>query len=490
MAYRCVRGEKIKDFTYPGSWWLPHSQRQVTGDLIFSNEIGLRLELDDSFAEGGSFLKLGDNRRTAYPIVLGITKDAELITLCDCDEDNVSTAFKNISEGGFVYSTAEYDVRAAFIGTHFIDAQQMQVHRAQVQYDYLPDFVRKQGFTPDFKTKDGVLQKYQLTYEYPPKIVATTSRGTISVSYTFHQGGEPLKGLKLRQSTALEIEAEEELTLKELDIQYMRPLQDLISLATNRPNFITNLLVYSKEKVETVMNRIREVPIEVVFQQNYQEERQDSLLPVNKLLFTLEDRSVSERFSEIIERWLTNTDIDELGDVFSLFFSVLYAPDLSREMGFLNIAFAAELYHRKRFSNHVLPKNEHRSRIASVVCRAPGEHRVWLKSALSFSNEPRFRDRIDELVEMTKEVVFPLFSDKDYFVNKVRDTRHYRVHNVARLKKKAAEGEELYWITKTLTYLVQTCLLIELGLTSQDCFELFSKNRDYELTRERAPTYG
>jgi hypothetical protein len=481
----------MKNFKYSGSWWLPHSEKQVTGDLIFSNEAGLRLDLHDSLAEGGSFLDtLRDDRRTAYPVVLGMTEDGKLVTLCDCQETRVSTAFKNIEEGGFLYTTAGYDARAAFIGAHFFETQQMQFHRAEVQYDYLPDFVRKQGFTPDFKMEDGILQKYQLTYEYPPRIVATTSRGIISVSYNFHQHGGPMKELTLWQSTALEIKLEKELTLKKLDIEYIRPLQDLMSLAANRPTSITDLLVYSKEKVETVMNRTSEVPIAVVFQQNYQKERQDSLLPPNKLLFTLEDRSVSERFSEIIERWLTNTDLDELGDVFTLFFSVLYAPDLSQEMGFLNIAFAAELYHRKRFSNEVLPKNKHKARVTSVVDSAPEEHREWVKNALSFSNEPRFRDRIDDLVDMTKEVISPLFSDKDYFVNKVRDTRHYRVHNVSRLKKNAAEGEELYWITKTLSYLVQACLLIELGLTSQDCFELFSKNRDYEFARERAPIYG
>lgn len=481
----------MKDFKYSGSWWLPQSQRQVTGDLLFSNEDGLRLDLDDSLAEGRSFFEsMKDDRRTTYAIVLGMTKNGKLITLCDCEEIGVSTTFKNVGEGSLAYNTARYDARAAFIGIHFVDAQEMHFHRAHVQYDYLPDFVRKQGFTPDFKTKEGILQKYQLTYEYPPKIVATTSRGTVSVSYTFHQEGDPLKGLILRQSTALEIKLEEELTLKELDIQYIRRLQDLISLATNRPNSITDLLVYSNEKVETVMNRTGEIPIEVVFQQKDQEERQESLLPPNKLLFTLRDRSVAERFSEIIERWLTKTDIDELGDVFNLFFSVLYARDLLLEMEFLNIAFAAELYHRKRFSNEVLPKNEHKARITSILNAAPAAHAEWLKRVLNFSNEPFFRSRIDELVEMTKEVVSPLFSDKDYFVNKVKDTRHYRVHNVSSLKKKAATGEELYWITKTLSYLVQACLLIELGLTSQDCVELFSKNRDYQLALERAPTYG
>lgn len=480
----------MKEFNYSGSWWLPDSQAKVTGDLIFSNQDGLRLDLDTPFDEHTFWERAEANKRATYPIVLGLTKDAKLITLCDCEETSDRIAFKTTDEGSFVYNSAGYDARAAFIGAYFTDAREMQFNRAQVQYDYLPDFVRKQGFTIDRAIKKGILQKYALTYEYPPKITANTSKGEVSVSYTFHDGGTPLEGWTLRQSTALEIRLEQELSLKEFDLNYIRPLQDLISLATNRPNPIISLYVYSKNKVETIVNHIREVPIEVVFQQDPYEERQDVLLSPDKLLFSLQDKVVSERFSEIIERWLNNTDIAELGDVFHLFFGVLYDPDLSQEIEFLNIAFAAELYHRKRFSNEVLPKSEYKARVKSIVDSAPEEHREWLKNALSFSNEPLFRDRIDQLVEITKDVVSPLFSDKDYFVNKVKDTRHYRVHNDRRLEKKAAKNAELFWITKALSYLVRTCLLMELGLTSQDCFELFSKNREYNLVSELGSKFG
>lgn len=480
----------MKDFKYSGSWWLPHSQKQVTGDLTFSNQDGLRLDLHDFLVEGRSFFENAkDKRLSEFPIVLGMTKDGKLITLCDCVEVSVSMTVKNIGEGSISYSFAAYDAQAALVGAHFTDTQEMRFHRADIQYDYLPDFVRKHGFIINFETKEG--QEYQYTYEYPSRVVATTSRGSVCISYTFHQGGNPLNGLILRQSTALEIRPQKELTLKDMDLQYLKPLQDLISLATNRANSITDLLVYSKEKVETVMNRTLEVPIEVAFQQVQYGQRQENLLPTSKLLFTLKDQVISDRFSEIIDRWLNHTNITaELKDVFYLFFSVLYDPDLSPDMEFLSLAFAAELYHRRRFSNELLPENEHKERKKSIINGAPEEHRRWLKDVLGFSNEPRFKNRVDELVEMTKPVVSPIFSDKDYFVKKVKDTRNYLVHKNPKLKKKAAEGEELYWTTKTLKYLVQTCLLVEVGLTSEDCFMLLSKNKDYKLALERAPTFG
>jgi ApeA N-terminal domain 1/Apea-like HEPN len=466
----------MNEFKCSGTWWLPNSQKQVMGDLTFSNKNGIQLDLHELLDEGRSFPEImTDDQFLEFPIILGRTKDGKLITLCDCAEVSVSV---NLNGGSY----ATYDARVVLINAHFTDTQEMRFHRAQVQYDYLPDFVRKQGFTSDLQTKEGILKEYQLTYKYPPKIVATTSRGEVSVSYTFYRKGNSLKGLILQQSTALEIKPREELTLNDIGLQYLRPLQDLISLATNRANSITDLLVYSREKVETGISGTIDVPIKVAFQQDNCEKRQDSLLPPFKLLFTLNDEVIVDRFSEIVERWLTHTNIAaKLKDVFYLYFSTLYDPDLSLDMKFLSIAFAAELYHRRGVSNEILPNNDHKARIKAIVSGVPQEYRRWLNDALLYSNEPRFRNRVDDLVEMTKPVVAPLFSNKDYFVKKVKDTRNYLVHKSPNLQNKAAEGEELYWLTKTLSYVVQTCLLMEVGLTSEDCFRLFSENREYQL---------
>ena len=448
----------MEDFKYSGSWWLPNTKRQVSGDLTFSSQEGIQLHLLDTIGEYSStFEKIRDESSKEYPIILGMVTDCTLITLCDCQEIGTNVCFKKIgAKESLSYNTARYDAKAAFIGTHFFDLKELRFHRARVRYDYLPDFVRLQGFTNDFATRDGKFERYTCTYELPPKIIANTSKGTISASCSLNKNGEPIvKGLVLRQFTWLEIELKEGLALKELDIRYVQPLQYLISLATDKPNSVTGLFVYSKDRVETVPNNLSmETPIQVVFQQRERKERQDTLLSRSDLIFTLQDQGMSERFGGIIERWLNITHVDELGDVCNLFFSVLYAPDLNLVNQFLNIAFATELYHRKRFRD-----------------------------------KSDFKDRIEEVVEATSEVVSPLFSDRDYFVNKVKDTRHYRVHNAPDLKKKAAKDEELYWMTKLLSYMVQTCLLKELGLSSQECFELFSKNRDYQFALKRAPTW-
>ncbi len=477
----------MDDFKYSGSWYLPNSEKRVSGDLTFSDASGLRLNLDEPFQE-----KMGD-----HLIILGVTEEGKSITLYDCLLTNFRSVATELSDGKMLdYKTEGYEVRVAFIGAQFSDAQEMRFHHAQVQYDYLPDFVQRHGFKTNLQTtKEGIPQRYELTYEFPETTVATTPQATITIGYALEREGDLLNGLVLRQSPLLEIEWGMDLTHKELDSQWIHPLRDLISFATKRPNSVTALRVYCKNKVKTLTNYTTgrnyssEIPIEIFYQQRYHGQRQNYLLSTDKLLFTLQSERISDQLSEVLSNWLDINSADKLADVCNLFFSVLYAPDLYPEMKFLNIAFSAELYHRKRFSNEILPESEHKARVKSIVGSAPAEHREWLNNVLFFSNEPPFRDRIDQLIEETKEVVSPLFSDKDYFVCKVKDTRNYRVHNDPRLETKAAKGEELDWISEVLSFLVQTCLLKELGLSSQECFALFSKNRDYETRRAQAHVF-
>lgn len=74
----------------------------------------------------------------------------------------------------------------------------------------------------------------------------------------------------------------------------------------------------------------------------------------------------------------------------------------------------------------------------------------------------------------------PLVKDHAKFAKKVRDTRNYFTHWNTDLQDKAAQGEELFRITQTLLFMLQSCLLMELGCTPERCAELISKNKKYQ----------
>ena len=476
-----------------GDWWLPHNEeKKVAGKLTFSNQDGVCLNLLGLLEE-----KKSDDLSKSYPIILGVTTDCKMITLCNCRKrgDSISGRVKSDEpeKSWWVYTTAKYSATLILIGAHFTHPNEVQFHKVRVQYTYLPDWVRRDGFKE--KERASRRDTYELTYQHPPPVEAVTPKGTISVQYDFHpNNNDSLRGRVLRQSTWMQVELPDVLTLEEWQRQYIYPLQNFIILATRIPNSVTEMFVYSNQKTDTVTDavgvrkKIIPIPIQVIFKQYLHESREDKLLTPDKMIFTLQD--IETNFGDIIGTWLKISDVDDLGDVCNLFFSAFYSQHLYQELEFLNNVFAAELYHRRRMRNEVLPANEHKSRINSILSATPEEYTEWLQAKLNFSNEPSFEERVNDVVDLAKEVVLPLVSNKDYFVKKVKHTRHYHVHNVPDLKKKAAHGEELYWITDTLSYLVQTCLLLELGLSSQRCFELLSKSKQYKFAMKHASKFG
>ena len=480
----------MKNLECSGDWWLPHNkERKIAGKLTFSNQDGICLDLLGLLEE-----KTGDDLSKSYSIILGVTTDCKMITLCDCRKrgDSISWCVSDEPEKSWSYDTGRYSANLIFIGAHFTDPDEMQFYKARVQYAYLPDWVRRDGFKE--KTRASRSDPYELTYQYPPAVKSVTSKGTISVQYDFHPHYDLLKGGSFRQSTWMQVELPGALTLEEWQRQYIYPLQNFIILATRIPNWVIELFVYSNQKTNTVTDaegvkkKIIPIPIQVVFRQYLHEGREDKLLTSDKMIFSLQD--IETNFDDIMGTWLEISDFDNLGDVCNLFFSVFYSQHLYQELEFLNTVFAAELYHRRRMKNEVLPKNEHNGCVTAILSAIPEEYKDWLQDILNFSNEPPFEQRINEVVDLTREVVLPLTSNRDYFVKKVKHTRNYHVHNDPNLKKKAAHGEELYWITDTLSYLVQTCLFREMGLLPRRCFELLSKNKQYKFAMKHASKFG
>jgi hypothetical protein len=372
----------------------------------------------------------------------------------------------------------------AYIGAHFADPGELQFRKVDVQYSHLPDWVGLTGFQPryDIENQSG-LKKYELTYAYPEEVKASTSKGKVSVTYTFHSGGDLLRELRLRQSVWMRIEANEESPFDELHSQFIYPLQNLLTMATARPNSLVNVSVYSAAKTATRADgTVRELPVQVIFPLAYHGVEPGRRLMPDDMLFTLQD--VAQNFSGVIERWLEVAD--ELDSVCNLFFGVQYSPRMYLEHQFLNMVQATESYHRRRHTNQVLPEVEHRNRIDSILATSEERYREWLAEKLKWSNEPSLRHRIRELIEIADGVISALAPDKEPFIQKVVDTRNFLVHQDPCLEDKAAEGAELYRLTQTLSFLVQTCFLRELGLSPERCVELFRKNRRYVYAMREA----
>lgn len=108
-----------------------------------------------------------------------------------------------------------------------------------------------------------------------------------------------------------------------------------------------------------------------------------------------------------------------------------------------------------------------------------------MKCKLNFSHELSLKERIEQLASSYTKAINPLAKDKEDFAAKVKNTRNYYTHYNQSLKNKIAQRDELFRLTQILSFLLQSCLLSELGCTPERCADLLSDSDEYHYTIER-----
>ena len=440
---------------YQGFWWLPSNPNEsVAGVLTFKPSEIIELKLIGALV-GNS----GRNQDSVnLPIILGEVK-GKIITL----SNSIRTDFSNSISLKYISET--YTVQFVFIGEHFQDPQEIQFNEVSIQSTYLSDWVDFPLIQTSSIDDTNKPQKFTFIYNQPESIKANIIKGEISVFYGWRNSGK-LYDIDFKQLPYISIKVNESIPFEDLYSQYICPILDFLTLATGQPNFLEKIDFYSRNP------NFKSIEMLLV---NHSITPKETLLP-DDLYFSLAD--IDSQFSLILQKWFNS--FEELKSIFNLIFSTEYKPDMYLESKFLNIAQAAESYHRRRCKNEVLPKPEHDARIKAILSNTPEEYKKWLREKLNFSNEPTLQDRLMDLLDKTKKVMNPLVKDHAKFAKKVRDTRNYFTHWNTDLQDKAAQGEELFRITQTLLFMLQACLLMELGCTPERCAELISKNKKYQ----------
>ncbi len=454
-----------------GVWWIPAQQpNAIAGILTFSHQEGFNLNLIGMFKPVQALPLV-----QTQPIILGVTQEGKAVTLQDCVEVNTQLNFG----GSFSFSKQQFKAQSAYIGTHFAYPQEVRFYKVALQYSYLPAWAKLPWLQEQvIPNESGKLGKHEFAYTPPPEVMATTAKGTITVTSTFHTTNDLLQEVNLRHSVWLEIETQEELALENWLAQFINPFQNLLNLGTHRPNSIRTIHAYSKQhNITRPDGSIRENPIQVLFQQYYYENEPSEKLREHEMLFTLQD--IIHDFSQVIEKWLRIAD--DLDSVCNLFFGIQYNERLYLEQRFLNIIQAVESYHRRRSDKQDLPEEKHQQRIEAILAGTPQEYKKWLTDKLKYSNELNLRKRLKDLLDSNSvnKVILPLVRKKNAFVDKVVNTRNFFTHYDPSLERGVARGVELYRLTQILALLLEACFLNELGFSSQQSVELFQKNSDY-----------
>jgi len=443
-------------FEYKGVWFLPEKpEKQVAGTLRFSPNEGAILELIGSFKGIEGMHGLADQE-----IILGYC--GKKVTLYKCIE--VRSEIK--SEG--VLSSTFY-TNAAFLDIHFKKKEEVKFRKIAVNYSHLNEWVHITGFEiiqPN--DRKGTTINYTLPDPIP---IAEFERCKISIEVKAIGPTipPPQKELKIKEQTFITMESPEEKPFEE-HMEMAHKIQNFLSLATMNPVRPQAFHGYTPVYIVTKGDKIIYPAIEAFFQLPFPAETPKTLMP-NEMLFVFAD--IKEQAENVMQNWLQKQD--KLKPVYDLYFSTMYNPHMYLENEFLNIVQAIESYHRRTMKNFDLPEEEHKKRIEVILNTTPEEYKEWLEEHLEYTNEPRLRRRLNELLKQNSDLI-----GKAVKTQKVIDTRNYLTHYDEKLKDKAATGQKLFRLTLKLKMLLEIAFLKELGLEKEGIKSLIERNIAYQ----------
>ena len=328
----------IEEFECSGMWWLPDRvEKQVPGILKFNQTTGAELHLIISFKNIEEIFKTSH-----HEIILGNTSKGN-VTLYRCFETHTT-----IRSHGF--SSTRYQAKVAFIGAHFLKAEDIKFKRIKVDYQYLYQWVGLSGIIIDDKKEDGwfighkqiepikmkVSDEYEIIIDTCAKYSAKTKLGKI---------------VGIEENTNVIFESIIEMSFIEYH-EIIDHFCNFLSFAVNERVYPLSIDGESEIRKQKLDDREINLPINIFYKVKDIEKRTDEAYP-SRMYFSFGE--IFSKYQMIIKNWFLK--LENLSSVFDLYFEVSQNPRMSIEDRFLKYIFAIESYHRIKVKKGISLRN-------------------------------------------------------------------------------------------------------------------------------------
>lgn len=459
----------MEKFEEKGVFWVPGKDLSLSGVLRFDPEKKIELEIFSSTFNEKKIYPMFSGK-FHHEIILGVISGKK-VTLYNCHQHE-----GEITDPGFL--TLFFNINTIFMGCHFEESNDIRFDSLCIGYSYLDDWVGRTGFKVyPVLNSERQIEKYSTTYEYPKEVTAKIDDFQIKISFDFIPIHNKYK-IDLKQNTYIEIIPNENKLFKVYKNEIMSHIEKFLSLGIGEP--LSPLRIEGKIKKSTLNDGdLNYSNIEVYYPTI------TAYLPIKRLeayemFFSFED--ISENFEKCLINWFKK--YENLKPVFELYFGTLNNPTIYLENKFLNLAQAAESYHRRTYEGKYIPTRDYKELSNILKNSIPEfvneEHKLSLNSKIDFGNEYSLQTRLLEIFDKYEDIFGIIISDKITFIKDVKNTRNFLTHYSKSLEKKAkTETEDLMGITEELKFFVEICFLIELGLNSDKIHKLISQDNRY-----------
>ncbi len=448
---------------FDGRWWCPEDPGKVVGG---------RLELTRGVWGLSLFGWLGDwngarDDNSVPPIIHGEVGTAP-VTLFDLVQRGWRA---NGADPPYQTGVAANTV---IVGTH-CDAGS-RYSRAGVRLVHLNEWANRRPWSFERTSNSG--HEHGVRFVDPGELRACLPGADASLWRGWGQEGGDLSSVTMNSDEWVYFDFEEPLALEALEHDWIRPLRNLVELASAQRSPTLDVRVTREgadeyETEATVLSAMSSA--EGAFEKmSFQ------------FLFTLNDIG----FDVVLPRWWELSA--EIGVVADLMAALRDGGGYVSPQ-FLTAASAIEGYHRHREARvkKTPQHNERLARITSAV--SDDDDRVWLNDKLAFSHEPSFADRARAVIDRAGPLFPPMVGNVEAWLRWVKHGRNSVAHRDPEMVNLDEEWQTTVRVTATIQWLVTLVLLRDLGLSDEVIERGVRRDRGVESAtnylRERKPEW-
>ena len=428
----------MEELDLNGLFWVADDpEEKVQGSLHFDPSAGAELRLD------GGFKNPPSSDQTSH--IFG-KSDNRHLTLDSCRMIDEEVAFLD-GEDPYV-DRSEYSAAAIIVGQHISEDAMQQFAGATLELAGLETWTDLKTFLPrDCSRESGT----GLPYNSLPNVTHDKMNmdfGEIQFRSRVDVSRVSDVEISYKRRGFFELEFSSDVGYDEVR-RRCDAIQDLVTLGTNSTSYITRIALR-----RAIYDEVSELTL--VYEYDLYLRLRGSHAATRSTdapwrpYFTFADIG---GLSGLL-KWMNHSD--DYSTSISALLSHRYLPSIYAHNYLLNLVTSAEQFHRKCFSNQVLPKSEHRTRVREIIRAAPQDHREWLTEQLLYSNEPRLRERLHELAEYIGPPYSSLVNNTSDWAKRVAKTRNDLIH---RPDDANFEYEYLRDICASLQILMMFCLL-------------------------------
>jgi hypothetical protein len=458
----------MKELRDQGMWWLPgHENSPVAGTLITANDEFPRLELIGALRE--LQFAMTDS---APEIILGVA-GGHFVTLYKCVLSGT-----NIRAPGLY--TEQYVANFVLRGAHFVTASEIVFDKVAIEYDALFEWAGISGLRSQYHTNaKGHLESINAEFRFPESVAFDIGGAMVTIESRAEATGLGFtSNLELTQTVAFVVAPAVPLQLEEYLTRYLHDLANFLSLAVGKPVRTLNVVGTLPPVNNAESERPREVEIHFL--------NRDRFVDGDKrrwdMLFTLP--AIRPVAQQAMRRWFERAE--SLRSIYDLYFGTLFQRGAYVHQRFLSLAQALESYHRQVKGGHHVSEEVFqplRDRLVNVISQSTDavsrDARQAFCNKLAYFNEISLRRRLKELVSSHRPYVRLLIRNERRFVKRVVATRNYYTHYDVASAAESVPVEHLHYLSDQMQFLLELCLLSELGFDQDTIANLANGHQRY-----------